>query len=558
MISSIKEFYAFIREDQTKFFIAFAMVILNSASGVITPFVVAYAVDTYIIKGDLRGLGIILIALGGLYIVTVIVGYLQSRLIGHVSQRTLFRLRTALFDKLQELPIAYFNQNKAGDLMSRLNNDTDKLNQFLSESIPRFVGNFFVIFGIAVFIVVLNWKLGLVALSSVFFLIIITKVLSPWVEGKNKKSLAAIGEFSATLQENLTNFRVIVAFSKRDYFAKHVGEINKTTFRTTFISDVAGRVFEPIYDMAGSAALIAVLAYGMHLVGTGAITIGILVAYVSYTQKFYDPLRIMATIFGSIQLAMAAWSRLRVVLNTENTIVKVLNNETSTYELEVKDVSFGYGERKVLEQVSLTFEKGKTYALVGPTGGGKSTLVSLMSRLYDPHSGTVFIDGKDIRSFDSPDRASVISVILQDPFIFSGSIFDNIRYGNDALKNVSDADLEKFLKEKGFEEVLGRLKNTDNLSLGQKQLISFMRVILREPKILILDEATANIDTVTETILNKTLASLPTDTTKVIIAHRLNTIKEADEIYFVNGRHVTRAGNLNEAVSLIEHAKRTS
>jgi ATP-binding cassette subfamily B protein len=181
-----------------------------------------------------------------------------------------------------------------------------------------------------------------------------------------------------------------------------------------------------------------------------------------------------------------------------------------------------------------------------------------MSRLYDPHSGTVFIDGKDIRSFDSPDRASVISVILQDPFIFSGSIFDNIRYGNDALKNVSDADLEKFLKEKGFEEVLGRLKNTDNLSLGQKQLISFMRVILREPKILILDEATANIDTVTETILNKTLASLPADTTKVIIAHRLNTIKEADEIYFVNGRHVTRAGNLNEAVSLIEHAKRTS
>jgi ATP-binding cassette subfamily B protein len=558
MISSIKEFYAFIREDQTKFFIAFAMVILNSASGVITPFVVAYAVDTYIIKGDLRGLGIILIALGGLYIVTVIVGYLQSRLIGQVSQRTLFRLRTALFDKLQELPIAYFNQNKAGDLMSRLNNDTDKLNQFLSESIPRFVGNFFVIFGIAVFIVVLNWKLGLVALSSVFFLIIITKVLSPWVEGKNKKSLAAIGEFSASLQENLTNFRVIVAFSKRDYFAKHVGEINKTTFKTTFISDVAGRVFEPIYDMAGSAALIAVLAYGMYLVGTGAITIGILVAYVSYTQKFYDPLRIMATIFGSIQLAMAAWSRLRVVLNTENTIIKVENNETSSYELEVKDVSFGYGERKVLEQVSLTFEKGKTYALVGPTGGGKSTLVSLMSRLYDPHSGTVFIDGKDIRSFDSPDRASVISVILQDPFIFSGSIFDNIRYGNDALKNVSDADLEKFLKEKGFEEVLGRLKNTDNLSLGQKQLISFMRVILREPKILILDEATANIDTVTETILNKTLASLPADTTKVIIAHRLNTIKEADEIYFVNGRHVTRAGNLNEAVSLIEHAKRTS
>lgn len=558
MISSIKEFYTYIREDKGKFILAFIMVILNSFSGVITPFVIAYAVDTYITKGDLQGLGTIVIWLGVLYIVTVLVGYLQSRLIGQVSQRTLFRLRTALFEKLQSLPIAYFNQNKAGDLMSRLNNDTDKLNQFLSESIPRFVGNFFVIFGIAVFIVVLNWKLGLVALSAVFLLIIITKVLSPWVEGKNKRSLAALGEFSASLQENLSNFRVIVAFSKREYFAQHVGEINKKTFDTTYKSDVANRVFEPIYDLAGSAALIAVLAYGMHLVGIGEISIGILVAYVSYTQKFYDPLRIMATIFGSIQLAMAAWSRLRVVLNTENTLVKIQNTETSLHQLEIRDISFGYVERKVLENVSLTFEKGKTYALVGPTGGGKSTLVSLMSRLYDPYTGSVFIDRKNIKSLESGERADIVSVILQDPFIFSGSVFDNIRYGNKKLDTISDEKLEQFLKQKGFEEVLTRLKNTDNLSLGQKQLISFMRVILREPKILILDEATANIDTVTETILNKTLASLPKETTKVIIAHRLNTIKEADEIYFVNGRHVTKAGNLAEAVSLIEHAQRTS
>lgn len=558
MMSSIKEFYTYIREDRVKFVTAFVMVVLNSFSGVITPFVIAYAVDHYIVQGDIKGLGTIVIGLGLLYIVTVIVGYLQSRLIGQVSQGTLFRLRSVLFEKLQELPIAYFNQNKAGDLMSRLNNDTDKLNQFLSESIPRFVGNFFVIFGIAVFIVVLNWKLGLVALSSVFFLIIITKVLSPWVENKNKKSLAALGEFSATLQENLTNFRVIVAFSKRKYFADHVGEINKKTFETTYKADIANRVFEPIYDLAGSAALIAVLAYGMHLVGVGEITIGLLVAYVSYTQKFYDPLRIMATIFGSIQLAMAAWSRLRVVLNTKNPLVMIENNDTSSHELEIKDITFGYGDKKVLENVSLTFEKGKTYALVGPTGGGKSTLVSLMSRLYDPQSGAVYVHGKDIRTYPNTERAGLVSVILQDPFIFSGSVLDNIRYGNDALSDIDDVNLEILLKNKGFEEVLERLKNADNLSLGQKQLISFMRVVLREPKILILDEATANIDTVTEAILNKTLASLPKETTKVIIAHRLNTIKEADEIYFVNGRHVTRAGNLAEAVSLIEHAKRTS
>lgn len=558
MISSIKEFFVFIREDKGKFILAFVMVVLNSFSGVITPFIVAYAVDNYIVKENLSGLGYIIFGLGIMYLITVLVGYYQSRLIGQVSQRTLFRLRNALFEKLQELPISYFNANRAGDLMSRLNNDTDKLNQFLSESIPRFVGNFFVIFGIAVFIVILNFKLGLVALSSVFFLIIITKVLSPWVEEKNKKSLAALGEFSASLQENLSNFRVIVAFSKREYFGNHISEINKNTFETTYKADIASRVFEPIYDFAGSAALIAVLAYGMHLVGLGEISIGILVAYISYTQKFYDPLRVMATIFGSIQLAMAAWSRLRVVLNTQNTLVKVENKEISNHELELKNVSFGYDEKMVVEDVSLTFEKGKTYALVGPTGGGKSTLASLMSRLYDPIKGEVFVHGKDIRSYESDERSKIISLILQDPFIFSGSVFDNIRYGNTDLQNINDIELEKILKEKGFEEVLTRIKNTEKISLGQKQIISFLRVVLREPKVLILDEATANIDTITESILGKALSSLPKDTTKVIIAHRLNTIKEADEIYFVNGHHVTKAGSLNEAISLIQNAKRTS
>ncbi len=569
-LQSAREFFVYIKGDGWNLIIAFILVIVNSVGGVITPLLIAQALDNYIRNGNIAGLGHIMIILGIIYLVTVFAGYAQGMMMGGVSQRTLFRLRSALFDKLQDLPIAFFNQNKAGDLMSRLNNDTDKLNQFLSESLARFVGTFFVIFGIAIFALVINWKMALVMLAATLFLIIVTKGFSPWIERKNRENLKAVGSMSSSLQENLSNFRVIVAYNKRDYLRSHLDEASKLTFDTALKSGVAGRIFEPIYDFASSIALVAVLAYGLHLISLGQLSIGILVAFVSYTTRFYDPLRTMALIFSSIQLSVAAWSRIRAIFTLDNNL-KVIDTSDKAHQfrMELKDVSFGYtADNFVIENANLQFAAGKTYALVGPTGGGKSTLASIMARLYDPTSGTVYLDGKDIRAYLPHDKAQAVSVILQDPILFSGSVADNIRYGNNTLTGVNDADLETMLKSKGFADVIARFPEGlgsavsqgggAGLSIGQKQLISFMRALLREPRLLILDEATANIDTVTEAILNKTLEALPKDTTKVIIAHRLNTIKEADEIMFVNGHHVTRAGDFHEAIKLIEHSKRTS
>ena len=572
---SLKEFSKFLDGDLLNLIYAFILIIINSAANVITPFIIAYALDNYINKGDLSGLGKVLLWLLIMYIVTVIVGYGQGMMVGHISQRTLFRLRQALFEKLQDLPIAFFNQNKAGDLISRINNDTDKLNQFLSESIARFVGSFFSILGIAIFVLYINLKLGLVMLSSVLFLIIITKLLSPWIERQNKKNLTAVGLLSASLQENINNFRVIIAYNKREYFRSHLEEMNKTTFDTAFISGTANRVFEPIYDFAGSIALILVLSFGLYLISSGSLTIGLLVAFVSYTQKFYDPLRILATIFGSIQLSVAAWSRIREIFALENNIQTNKKDEVLNIKdidnkiiLKLDDVSFKYeGGENVIENANLNFEIGKTYALVGPTGGGKSTLASIMSHLYEPSSGKVYLNGKPMSFYSNEERASMVSVILQDPILFSGTVLDNIKYGNKKIENLNENEIENLLINKGFKEVIERfskgLKTEINqsgggLSIGQKQLISFMRAVLREPSLLILDEATANIDTITEAILNKTLYSLPKHTTKIIIAHRLNTIKEADEIMFVNGHHVKPAGSFENAIKLIENSKRNS
>ena len=582
ILSSAKEFAAYIKGDGFKLFIAFVLILINSAANIITPFLIARALDVYIAHGDKAGLGMLLVQLGSLYLVTVVAGYSQQMLIGTISQRTLFRLRAALFGKLQELPIAFFNQNKAGDLMSRLNNDTDKLNQFLSQSFPQFIGNIFSIIGIAIIVLVINVKLGLVLLSVTIFLFIVTKALTPWIERQNKKNLMTVGNLSASLQENLTNFRVIVAYSKRDYLRTHLEDMNKTTFEAARRAGSANKIFEPIYDFAGSVALLAVLAYGIHLISIGQLTLGLLVAFLAYADKFYSPLRYMANIFGTIQISAAAWSRIREIFSMKNNLRLTAGElaagegikhgkiiPTPDLRMELNDVSFGYeGGGMVIENANLKFEAGKTYALVGPTGGGKSTLASIMAHLYDPLSGAVFLDGKDICSYSHDERAKAISVILQDPILFTGSVADNIRYGNDALREVDDKDLKKILDMKGFGEVVERFDgglqasvsqaSGGGMSIGQKQLISFMRAILREPKLLILDEATANIDTVTEAILNKTLEALPKDTTKVIIAHRLNTIKDADEIMFVNGHHVTLAGSFDDAISLIENSKRNS
>ena len=252
---------------------------------------------------------------------------------------------------------------------------------------------------------------------------------------------------------------------------------------------------------------------------------------------------------------------------------KISNPQPASYNpasktlLEFSHVSFGYDEKKVLSDISFSLTVGKTYALVGPTGGGKSTTAGLMARLFDPTEGTIYFKGKDIRSYLPSELAKNIGFILQEPFLFSGTVFDNIVYGNTELDNISIADLTKELKILNLEKLVSIFEdgldtvvsdNTDNISLGQKQIIHFIRVLLRQPELLIMDEATANIDTVTEKYLTEIIAKLPKSTTKVVIAHRLNTIKEADQIFFITGGEVREAVDFADAISLIDKTKKIS
>lgn len=415
--------------------------------------------------------------------------------------------------------------------------------------------------------------------------------------------MKSTGSLSSEVQESLNNFKVIIAFNRRDYFRKRFDEVNRENYSTNVKAGIANNVFMPVSGFASSMGQLVVLSFGIYLIATGHFTVGFLISFFSYVANFYDPLRQMAALWANFQIALAGWDRISQILSLESDLLPLAAEEAAGQTgavdyltivpggsgqsglvsaaavptnggaddralLEFRGVSFHYPDGKeVLHNNSFRLEKGKTYALVGPTGGGKTTTASLIARLYDPTSGKVLLNGKDIRSYSAAERSKKIGFILQEPFLFSGTVRDNLLYGNEQYKDYSNEQLADVIHDANLESLLTRFdagldtdlsSGGDGISLGQKQLIAFMRAVLRNPELLILDEATANIDTITEKMLEEILRKLPDTTTRVIIAHRLNTIENADEIFFVNSGLITRAGSLDQAVDMLLHGKRVS
>jgi ATP-binding cassette subfamily B protein len=549
--------------------VALVAIFVTSAATLLSPVIIARTIDTAIVHGDFAGVLRFSALLVVVYLFGLVASYVQIRTMGEVGRNVLFRLRNALFEKLSELPVAFFNQNKAGDLISRINNDTDKLNQFFSQALVQFIGNFALILGTGIFLLVIDPKLGGAALLPALLVIILTQLLSPWVKRTSLRSLRKLGGMSGEIQESLANFKVIIAFNRLDFFREKFKKANEENYHASIAAGIASNTFTPLYSLASNLAQLIVLFYGLTLISEGSFTIGLLVGFILYVNNFYMPLRQLAQVWSSLQLALAGLDRISEVLALESDM-KVLpaGDVSSDSLLEFRSVSFRYPDGKeVLRDINFKLEQGKTYALVGPTGGGKTTTASLMARLYDPTAGTVFLGGRDIRSYAHEERAKKIGFILQEPFLFGGTFKDNILYGNPAYHNCGDEEFNSLLQKFGVAELVAHFRDGldtrvtstgDTISLGQKQIIAFMRAVLRDPEILILDEATANIDTVTEQLLEGILKKLPVTTTKVIIAHRLNTIENADDIFFVNGGTITEAGDMRHAVDMLLHGKRSS
>lgn len=568
-LTAVRRLWAMLRDEKRTLVAALAAVLANSALNLVAPVLFGRAVDRYVVTKQYPGVLASAAVLLGVYLSALVTQYLQTRLMGGVGQRMLYNLRDAIFGKLQALPVGFFNQNKAGDLISRINNDTDKLNQFFSQALVQFVGSLFIMVGSGLFLIGLNWRLGLGALAPAALAAVITQLLSPWVKRRNAASLKSTGSLSAEIQESLENFKVIVAFNRRDFFRRRFEAANDENYRAAIGAGVANNVFVPIYGFVAQLAQLIVLAFGVLLIMRGGFTLGLLISFLVYVNSFYNPMRQLAALWANFQVALAGWDRIAAILSLDSDLIRLDATAAAPGGplLEFDRVRFAYaGGREVLHQATFALERGKTYALVGPTGGGKTTTASLMARLYDPTDGQVRLDGRDIRGYDDAERTRRIGFILQEPFLFVGTVGENLAYGNGRYQGRPKEEIEGAIRKIGLESLLSRfgeglatpVSGSQGLSLGQRQLIAFMRAVLREPELLILDEATANVDTVTEKQLDEILKKLPAGTTRVIIAHRLNTIENADEIFFVNGGEIVRAGSMAHAVEMLLHGERRS
>ena len=561
---------ALVGQERKNLYIAIVFIFINSGLNLVAPYLMGSAVDKYIVANEYDGLIRISVILLGIFLLALVSGYTQAQLMGRVGQRMMYNLRNNVFSKLQELPIGFFNENKSGDLISRINNDTDKINQFFSQSLVQFMSSIFTMLGAGIFLMTIEPKLALAALAPALVLWFFTRATSPWVKKQNAENMKTTGGLSAEIQESLENFKVIVAFNRRDYFREKFNEANYRNYRTAIKSGIANNVFTPVYGFSSNIGQLVVLAFGIYMITTGEFTVGLLISFLAYIAQFYNPLRQIAALWASFQVALAGWDRISQIMSQENNlkIIPATEPEKNASLISFRNVSFSYiPEKEILSNVSFDLERGKTYAFVGPTGGGKTTTASLIARLFDPISGEILLYGKDIRSYNANDRTAKIGFILQEPFLFTGNIRDNILYGNACFINLTDGELLNELKEVNLDGLLERFDNGlhteinatgEGLSLGQKQIIAFMRAVIRRPDLLILDEATANIDTVTEQLLEDILRKLPKSATKIVIAHRLNTIENADEIYFVNSGTLKKAGSMQDAVDLLLSRKRES
>jgi ATP-binding cassette, subfamily B, bacterial len=567
VFASLKKLVTIISGERRQITKAFSAIFLNAGLSLMGPYLVGYTIDHYVQAKDYHGVLLFSGILLAIYVTAFVVNYAQMRLMGGIGQRMLFRLRNSVFNKLQELPLDFFNQNKAGDLISRINNDTDKVNQFFSQSLMQFIGSLITMTGAGILLLVINLPLALAALAPALVLLVFTRSVSPWIRRKNEASLKSLGNLSAEIQESLANFKVVIAFDRRDYFRKRFGEANRENYHRSVHAGIANTILTPVYTFASNIGQLIVLSLGIWLIIKGHFSVGLLISFIAYISNFYNPLRQMAALWANFQLALAAWDRISHLLSLESNLNMVDDpgkDQVAPY-IHFDQVTFNYPNGKeVLHGVNFNLHRGRTYAFVGPTGGGKTTTASLIARLYDSTKGTIRLDGRDIRSYTPCERALRIGFILQDPLLFTGTVRENILYGNPECAGLTNGELEQALNDARLLALLKRFEKGldtpiqmtgDGISLGQKQLIAFMRAILRKPELLILDEATANIDTVTEQQLEEILNNLPASTTRVIIAHRLNTIENADEIFFVNSGNIIAAGSFNEALDLLMQGK---
>jgi len=539
--------------------VSLLLVLLSAASQGLSPILIGQAVDVMVSSGNLSGLAATMLTLAGVYLVGMIATRYQIFLMARAGQSLLADLRQRVFEKLESLSLQFLEGKHAGDLMSRLVNDIDVLNSFFSQSLVQMIGSLFSLIGIAVAMLALNWQLGLAVLIMLPVLLVVTNVFSRLARTAFRRTRETIGDVSAGLEEELGGVKVAQAFNRTDENVRRFASRNAANRDANVSATAVTSAFTPAMDVLSTLDLALVAALGGVMAIQGLITVGVVVSFLQFVQSFFRPIQTVAQMWTQAQSALAGAERVFELLDQVPDIQDAPDAqpiEKINGRVTFDNVSFAYKDgTMVLKDVSFEAAPSQTVAIVGPTGAGKTTLVSLIARFYDATEGQVLIDGQNVRSIQQRSLRAHMGIVTQDPFLFSGTVMENIRYGRleatddevfEAAKVANAHDFVIRLPE-GYQTVTGERGSL--LSQGQRQLISIARAVLANPGILILDEATASIDTRTEVMIQKALKQLLAGRTSFVIAHRLSTIRNADVVVVIDDGRIVEQGTHEELLA---------
>ena len=549
----------FLKPHWRRMAVAFALMLITSALTLAAPYLVKVAIDQPIAQGDTAGLARISLLIAATFGCLYVASAGQRYLLAWVGQRVLATFREQLFRHLQELSLGYHDTHIIGVTLSRIINDVAVINELLSQGLVTLIGDTLLLGGIVVVMLTMSPRLALVTFAVLPLMLLATALFTRRAKVAFRQTRARIAAVVGDLAEDLSGMRVIQAFAQEDTSRERFDDVNRANRDANITAMSLSFVFLPTVEFLGMLATGIVLWFGGLGVAAEELTLGVVVAFLAYVSRFFEPIQELSRLYTTMQAAMAGGERVLALLDTEPEVhdaPDAIEMPVISGKVELRDVSFSYrGDTRVLHDVNLQVAPGKTVALVGPTGAGKTSIANIVARFYEVTEGAVEIDGIDVRTVTQRSLRGQMGLVPQDPFLFSGTIADNVRFGRPSASNAEVQEAARMANAHEFILALPDGYDTEileggvNLSVGQRQLICIARAVLADPRILILDEATASVDTITEMLIQDALQRLLAGRTAIVIAHRLSTIQHADQICVVDAGRIVERGRHNELLA---------
>ena len=554
-------YHQFSRYKKALLAIVFFIIVYTTGEALL-PKIIEYAINTNIAQGDSSGLLKTSLILAIAAIVAVIAKYFQSLVTGRISAQVLFNLREDIFVKLQSLPVEFFSENQSGDIIQRITENVSAIDRFLSQGLMRGLDLVFALLATFFFMYYTNWKIALLSTIGVVLVLIFLLIQGRFLQKQTKKSLNIEGNMSSFIEESFASHEVIVTYNQEKTWQSLFQKINDKYYQSRAkIAQISG-LADSFVSTSSTVAVLATIIFSLNLYARGQILSGSVILFYNYASTVFRKMHGVSNIWQNIQDGIASAGRIQEILQLKTNILE----KTKPYnpplakikgQVEFKNLSFAYAnDETVLENLNFKIDPGKTVAIVGPTGAGKTTFVNLIARLYDPQKGGVFVDGVNVKNWQLDKLRSQIGYLTQDTFLFEDTIINNLRYNNprispkEAIETFNTLASPRFIKSlpHGLDTQLKA--DGQNLSAGQRQIVALARIVLRKPKILILDEATSKIDTKSEKMIQKAIEKSTKGVTSFIVAHRLSTIFKADHILVIRDKSIIESGSHQELIKL--------